>query len=125
MDSRTEAPISAPILDARAVVVVARYEGTTLTLDVRGEADIDTAESLRADLVSALRPGLRSAHLDLTNLSFCDLRGSDALHAFVDEARSLGISVDLHGMSPLLAHIYAEFSPRWQTAAVENGFTLR
>ena len=93
------------------VSVVARHDGTRLVLDVHGEADHFTAGQLLAELSSAVRAHLESVRVDLTDLSFCDLRGSDALHAFVDEAGSRGISVELHGMSALLELIYNAYPP--------------
>lgn len=91
------------------VSVVARFDGTRLALSVQGEADRGTARPLLAELLSALRPDLTFVGVDLTDLSFCDLSGSDALHAFADEAGSRGISVELHGMSALLSVIYRAF----------------
>ena len=99
------------------VSVVARYEGTGLALALYGEADRYSAGRMLAELLSALRPDLARVTVDLTDLSFCDLAGSDALHAFVDQAGSWGISVELHGMSTLLALLYSTFPARRGRAA--------
>lgn len=93
------------------VSVVARYDGMTLALDLHGEADRYTAGRLLADMLTAVRPELERVRVDLTDLSFCDLGGSDALHAFVDRAGSRGISVELHGMSALFTLIYNTYPP--------------
>lgn len=98
--------------DSPFVSVTARYDGTSLALDVHGEADRDSAGRLLAELLSALRPDLELVRVDLTDLSFCDLSGSDALHAFVDEAGHHGISAELHGMSTLLALLYRTYPLR-------------
>lgn len=97
--------------DPPLVSVVARYDGTSLALGVHGEADRYTAGHLLAELLSALRPDLELVRVDLTDLSFCDLAGSDALHALVEEAGSRGIAVELHGMTELLALIYTTYLP--------------
>lgn len=94
------------------VSVVARDEGTGLALTLYGEADRYSAGRLLAELLSALRPELERVSVDLTDLSFCDLAGSDALHAFIDQAGSWGIAAELHGMSRLLALIYTTYPPR-------------
>lgn len=94
------------------VSVVARDEGPGLALALYGEADRYSAGRLLAEMLSALRPELERVSVDLTDLSFCDLAGSDALHAFVDQAGSWGIAAELHGMSRLLALIYTTYPPR-------------
>jgi ABC-type transporter Mla MlaB component len=98
-------------LEPPSVSVVAFCDGTRLTLDVHGEADRFTAGRMLAELSSALGPHLVLARVDLTDLAFCDLAGSDALHTFVEEAAGRGIVVELHGMSALLALIYSTFPP--------------
>lgn len=97
--------------DPPSASVVARYAGANLAIHVHGEADRYAAGRLLAKLLSALRPDLESVRVDLTDLSFCDLAGSDALHAFVDEASSRGIHVELQGMSTLLSLVYTTYPP--------------
>ena len=98
--------------DPPLVSVRARDDGPRLALDVHGEADRYSAGQLLDELLSALRPDVQLVRVDLTDLSFCDLAGSDALHAFVDEAGSRGILVELHGMSALLDLIYTTYPSR-------------
>ena len=109
--------------DAPSARIVAGYDGPRLALDVHGEADRDTAGRLLADLVSALRPELESVRVDLTGLSFCDLAGSDALHAFVDEAGNRGVCAELHGMSSLVALLYSAYPSYGARLAGDVGLT--
>lgn len=106
--------------DAASVAVVAHRDGPRLELRVHGEADVDTIDRLRAELISGLDEGVQEVVVDVSALSFCDLAGSDVLHDFVEEAAARAISADVRGMSPLLAIIHSAFPPP-RPIATEQG----
>jgi anti-anti-sigma regulatory factor len=76
---------------------------------VAGEADWDTAAQLRQALVGALADGPQSLIVDVTNLTFCNLRGLDSLHEAMQVARQAGVRVTLRGMSRQLAWLHHRF----------------
>ena len=86
-------------------------DGAQLVLLLHGEADAHTCRRMRTTLMSALVRHPSSVCVDLSDLTFCDLAGSDALHDFAQAAREREIPVDFRGMSPVLAMLYTEFAP--------------
>jgi anti-sigma B factor antagonist len=76
-------------------------DGQDVVVVVSGEADLATAALLRDELVGALSRGPRSLVLDAVDLTFCDLRGLDALTDAVHEAEDEGVVVTLHPSTQL------------------------
>ncbi|WP_186816476.1 STAS domain-containing protein [Cellulomonas aerilata] len=109
--------------EAWAAVVIQR-DGPRLILRVRGEADVHTRDGLRADLMSGLDEGVREVLVDVSELTFCDLAGSDVLHDFVEEVTARAVPVQVSGMSPLLAIIYSAFPPP-RPAGTQHGRQVR
>lgn len=89
--------------------------GPRLVVVIGGEADWVTADRLRAGMDAALAYGPRSAVLDLTDLTFCDLQGLRALLAAVATAEQAGVGVTLHGMSRQLTRLYELFQEGCRT----------
>ena len=112
MEYAQHARAGAVLSDAPSVSVVVRREGRDVVVLVHGDADAHTSEDLRSSLMSILEDAPRSVRVDLGDLSFCGLAGSDALHAFADEATAHEIPVDFDGMSPLLRTLFTRFPPR-------------
>ncbi len=111
MEYAQHARAGAVLSDASSVSVVVRREGRDVVVLLHGEADAHTSDDLRSALMSALEDSPRSVRVDLGDLSFCGLAGSDALHAFADEATAQEIPVDFDGMSPLLRTLFTRFPP--------------
>lgn len=86
--------------------------GQKMTIAVAGEADWATAELLERQLVAALTPEVVWLVLDLSDLTFCNLRGLGALHEAVEVARRCGIDVTVRGMSRQLRRLHATFPER-------------
>ena len=101
-----------------------RLFGDHLVLVVCGEADIDTAETLREELTRALTPTTRSVAVDASRLRFCDLAGLDALDGFCADAATRHMTTAVHGMSPLLTWLREVFVPlswpTWEVAATDT-----
>lgn len=83
--------------------------GLRLTLAVRGELDISTAAELGNQLTPALSSGAAEVIIDVTDLTFCDLIGLDALQDAQAEAAAAGVSLSLRGMSRRLAWLLVTF----------------
>ena len=93
---------AAPVCTAAVPLVVrTAAEGQHVVVVVSGEADLATAALLRDALVGALTHGPRSLVLDAVDLTFCDLRGLDALTDAVHEAEVAGVVVTLHPSTQL------------------------
>ena len=103
---------AAGLHDASSVSVVAERDGRHVVLHVYGEVDAHTCDRLRSALMSALEDGPEAVRVDVGTLSFCDLAGSDVLHAFAQAAAARAVVVDFTGMSPLLTLMYTRFAPR-------------
>lgn len=86
----------------------------SVTARLEGDACLDSEALMRQVLLGAVRvaaaPGGRPGPplglvVDLTGLTFCDLRGLDVLTDTVAEGRSVGVSVTLLGASPTLERV--------------------
>lgn len=111
MDTAAEARIDTlPPVAAPLRVAITSDDGT-LTVTVHGEADIYTSGQLLEELMSVLPTCSPSVVLNFSDLSFCDLRGIDAVRHFVGAATADGARVDMCGMSPLMRWMYDTFAP--------------
>ena len=73
---------------------------------VAGEADVSTAPMVRDGLARSLFYRPRSLLVDATDLTFCDLRGLDALADGIETVERSGARVTVHP-SPQLAWLVA------------------
>lgn len=72
-----------------------------LTVSVTGELDFSNAERLIDAIGGIELDGHRSVALDLTDLTFCDVRGAAALHHVNERIRSVGGRLTVRGASGL------------------------
>ena len=86
------------------------YDGPRVVVVLSGEADGSTSALLRDRLVESLSHRPRSLVVDARDLTFCDLRGLDALRDAEAAAQRSGITVTVRP-SPQLT---------WLMAAVER-----
>ncbi len=91
------------------LTVSPRPSGRCLVLVVTGEADGLTAPLLRQDLIAALNHGPERVIVDVTELTFCNLQGLDALHEAIEVIQQAGVPVTLRGMSRLLAWLHTTY----------------
>lgn len=94
--------LALPTLDIR-VIKIAR----TLVVELAGEADISgwgPLESL-ADAVLGDHERPDDVLLDVTRLSFCDVRSVRLIALFCEQMASVGIASLMRGMSPPLARV--------------------
>lgn len=93
-----------PVLDVR-VIRIAR----TLVVELAGEADISSWRSLEslADTVLADDEQPDDVLLDVTRLSFCDVRSVRLIADFCEQMASAGITSLMRGQSPPLARVAA------------------
>jgi anti-anti-sigma regulatory factor len=83
------------------LLVLPIRDGTRLVVVLAGEADLSTEDLLRAQLVGSLHSRLRSLVIDATDLTFCDLRGLDALRDAVRVAECAGVAVTIRPSAQL------------------------
>ena len=94
--------VALPALDIR-VIKIAR----TLVVELAGEADISAWGSLEslADAVLGGHERPDDVLLDVTRLSFCDVRSIRLISHFCEQMTSVGIVSLMRGMSPPLARV--------------------
>ncbi|GAB7051625.1 STAS domain-containing protein [Catenuloplanes indicus] len=78
---------------------------TTVILSLSGDLDFDTAEELVDHAGRALTPGISSLSLDLSGLYICDSSGLSALIHISQEARGLGATFAMTGITAQLRRI--------------------
>jgi anti-anti-sigma factor len=73
-------------------IAVAHHRPDALRVTIRGDVDVQTAESLRAELLALLADErvVRVFELDLSEVDFCDLAGLRAVAAACDAATQGG-----------------------------------
>lgn len=86
--------------------------GGDLTIAAVGEVDWTTADAFADRVIDHFDSELRTVVLDLSGLTFCNLRGLGALHEAVAVARRAGIDVTLRGMPRQLAWLHCSFPDR-------------
>lgn len=85
---------------------VHRHDRTTRALiTLAGEIDLTTAPFVRAALASCMRDGIRTADVDLTAVTFCDVSGLNAFRMASQLAADAGMTLQLHYPPPILARI--------------------
>lgn len=91
-------PPSATDQDARPLFeVVTARSVDTIWIDLRGELDISGHRQL-GELFHALDlRGVRTVHLQLSRLEFCDSRGLGVIDDFTKDVRRRGGTVRVHG----------------------------
>lgn len=85
--------------------VSAQEVGCAALVRVFGEGDVATADLLRCGLSELLSSARGRCTVDLSGLSFCDLKGMDALRAAGLTAHLAGVTVSWRGLSPLLSWV--------------------
>ena len=94
--------VALPVLDIR-VIRIAR----TLVVELAGEADISSWRSLEslADTVLDGEEQPDDVLLDVTRLSFCDVRSVRLIADFCEQMTSAGITSLMKGPSPPLTRV--------------------
>lgn len=88
------------------------YDGDgEVRVSVIGEADLCTARQLRCALIGVLRQQPAVVVVDLAGLSFCDVRGLDALQDALVLSRATGVRMSWQAASPLLQWMHDAFPP--------------
>ena len=105
-----------------------RITGTTYAvwIAVSGELDLSNHDQLAQVLAGLSLAGTKHVHLQLSNLSFCDVRGMRHLLAFIRRAELRGRQVSAHGASRSLrrlCHLMTDGKVRLDRDAREH--TLR
>lgn len=91
-------PPSATDLDPRPIFeVVTARSVDTIWIDLRGELDISGHRQLGELLGSLDLRGVRTVHLQMSRLEFCDSRGLRVLDDFATRVRRRGGDVRVHG----------------------------
>lgn len=98
----------------------ARPASGEMVVWVFGEGDLLTAELLHDELAELITRSPGPCTVDLSGLSFCDLRGLDALQAAGLSARDAGVVVTWRGASRLLSWLCHTF-PADGGAKVRDG----
>ncbi|MFC4650750.1 STAS domain-containing protein [Streptomyces sp. NPDC002920] len=85
---------------------VYRHDHTTRALiTLAGEIDLVTAPLVHAVLAGCLDDGIRTADVDLTAVTFCDVLGLNAFLAASRLAADAGMTLQLHYPPPAMARI--------------------
>ncbi|MFJ8364075.1 STAS domain-containing protein [Streptomyces sp. NPDC093984] len=85
---------------------VYRHDHNTRALiTLAGEIDLNTAPLLSAALATCARDGIRTADVDLTAVTFCDVSGLNAFLAASRHATEAGTSLQLHYPPAVMARI--------------------
>jgi anti-anti-sigma factor len=90
---------------------------------VSGELDLSNHHQLGQALAGLSLAGTRHVHLQLSNLSFCDVRGMRQLLAFIRRAELRGRLVSAHGASRSvrrLCHLMTDGKVRLDRQAREH-----
>lgn len=72
---------------------------------LRGEADLGNHEQLHFGLTQVQLDGAKAVHLELTELTFCDLCALRHLVAFAAKVREAGRELFSHGACPTIKKI--------------------
>jgi anti-anti-sigma factor len=83
----------------------ARKNERIRVLDVRGELDLATADSLYQRGQRAIRSKARLVLLDLTRVTFCDSRGLSAFVRIANDADAVGCRYGLIAPQPLVVKL--------------------
>lgn len=86
----------APLLE-----VVAVRTGDGLWVDLRGEADLASRDTLEEALSHLESHPADQVHLELARLEFCDLGCARALARFAERVRRRGGTVSVHDVRPV------------------------
>ncbi|CAM5483657.1 STAS domain-containing protein [Streptomyces aurantiogriseus] len=85
---------------------VYRHDHTSRALiTFAGEIDLATTPLVRDALAACLRDGIRTADVDLTAVTFCDVSGLNAFLTAARLATDAGVTLRLHYPPPTLARI--------------------
>lgn len=76
-----------------------------LIVVLTGEADLTNHESLRASLAEVDPTRVRTTHLELSGLEFCDLAAFRQLLAFAGRVRAADRRVFVYGANPTLRKV--------------------
>ena len=111
----TSFDVPAPTGLPSALMVMTLRAAEQHVLVVVGEADLHTADQLRAQIIGSLPEPPLSVLVELAGLDFCDLLGLDALHDAARAARAAGVALTFRGMSRQLSWLDHAF-PRHSAA---------
>lgn len=85
--------VSSPSRTAHDLLVRTRKKGNTLWIELRGEIDLASHDRLQSRLDSVVLDAVDLVELDLSALTFCDVRGLCHLLVLARRARTGGRSV--------------------------------
>lgn len=86
--------------------------GGTVTVEVSGELDVETAPEFETLACGYLMAGVRRVVVDMTGLSFADVAGLRALGVLRARAGDRGITVMTFGAPPQVRRLMAILTPR-------------
>jgi stage II sporulation protein AA (anti-sigma F factor antagonist) len=84
-----------------------RREGARVTLIVRGEVDLDTAEELRDAVLACFREAPAQVNVDVTGVSFLNSSGVNALLAGAREADGRDVRFTVSNPQPAVRKVIA------------------
>jgi anti-anti-sigma factor len=118
LDDRTSGILgSLPWVDPdEGLLTIRAYDaGGVRVVALSGEVDLTNHRVLRAALTRALAQATGPVVVDLTDLTFCDVRGVAAVLLAGAAAARRGTGFALCGMTPVLARVYqiAFTGPPW------------
>jgi anti-anti-sigma factor len=82
-----------------------RREGARVTLTVRGEVDLDTAEELRGAVLACFREAPEQVNVDVTGVSFLNSSGVNALLAGAREAGGRDVRFTVSNPQPAVRKV--------------------
>ena len=91
----TPRPEDSPEKKSEQMTLRADVEGSQVLVSVAGEIDVATAEALRTFASDVVTPGITEQVIDLTEVTFLDSRGVQALLVAPREATRLGVAFSL------------------------------
>ena len=95
------ADLRSPASTSQPLLVCTSTSGQRVVIAVSGEVDASSAASLRDQIVRTVTQRPASLVVDATDLSFCDLRGLDAIHDAMALAARSGVDLTLRPSSQL------------------------
>ena len=100
------------IIDTQALDPQAGGTGHAVCVSLRGEADVSNHHQLHAALSSIELDGVRSVHLRLAELTFCDTCAFRCLMTFAVDAQRSGHAISTHGVSSAIRTMTALFGAK-------------
>jgi anti-sigma B factor antagonist/stage II sporulation protein AA (anti-sigma F factor antagonist) len=88
----------------------AEYDEDAVTLEVEGELDIESGETLKHTVHGVLEQGARKLRIDLTPTTFVDSAGLAALVAAANEVRDRRCELRVHSPKGSEARVFIDLT---------------